>query len=77
VQGVFFRDSVRRKATQEGVRGWVRNRGDGSVEAFFEGPAGAVEQLVAFCEHGPRGARVDRIERFAEKPAGLSGFSVE
>ena len=76
VQGVFFRDSVRRRAEEAGVLGWVRNRRDGTVEAVFEGEPQAVARLVAFCEQGPRGARVDRVERFVEEPEGLVGFSV-
>jgi acylphosphatase len=76
VQGVFFRDSVRRRARVAGVSGWVRNRADGAVEAVFEGPSAAVEQLVAFSGEGPRGARVDRIDVSDEPPEGLSGFSI-
>lgn len=76
VQGVFFRDSTRRMAQREGVSGWVCNRRDGTVEAVFEGKPEAVEQLVRFCSQGPRGAVVERIERFAEPPEGLTGFSV-
>jgi acylphosphatase len=76
VQGVFFRDSVRRRADREGVAGWVRNCQDGSVEAVFEGSSEAVERLVAFCREGPRGARVEGVERFDEAPEGMSGFSV-
>jgi acylphosphatase len=76
VQGVFFRDSVRRLAQREDVSGWVRNRPDGTVEAVFEGPPGAVERLVRFCSEGPRGAVIERVERFDEPPEGLTGFSV-
>jgi acylphosphatase len=76
VQGVFFRDSVRRLAEREGVSGWVWNRPDGAVEAVFEGDPEAVERLVQFCSRGPRGARVERMERFDEPPEGLAGFSV-
>jgi acylphosphatase len=76
VQGVFFRDSVRRRAEQEGLAGWVRNRADGTLEAVFEGAPERVSRLVAFCEEGPRGARVERLERFEEEPEGLSRFSV-
>jgi acylphosphatase len=76
VQGVFFRDSVRRLAEREGVEGWAGNRRDGTVEAVFEGPREAVERLVRFCSEGPRGAVVDHIERFDEPPEGLTGFSV-
>jgi acylphosphatase len=76
VQGVFFRDSVRRKASSRGVTGWVCNRGDGAVEAVFEGEPDAVGSLVEFCREGPRGAGVDRLEEFEEEPEGLTGFEV-
>lgn len=76
VQGVFFRDTVRRHAVGAGVAGWVRNNGDGTVEAVFEGEPDAVERLVAFCHDGPRGARVDRVELADEQPEGLAGFLV-
>ena len=76
VQGVFFRDTVRRQAVSAGVSGWVRNGRDGTVEAVFEGDPDAVERLIAFCHQGPRGARVDRVEIAAEDPGGLTGFSI-
>ncbi len=76
VQGVFFRDTVRRLAAQRQVAGWVRNVPDGTVEAVFEGDADAVERLVAFCHDGPRGAEVERVAVFAEEPEGLAGFRV-
>ncbi len=76
VQGVFFRDTVRRHAEAAGVSGWVRNRPDGTVEAVLEGEPPAVERLVALCHEGPRGARVDRVEVSAEEPEGLLGFRI-
>lgn len=76
VQGVFFRDSVRRHALTAGVAGWVRNNRDGTVEAVFEGEDAAVERLVGFCRDGPRGARVDRVEVEIEEPEGLQAFLV-
>jgi acylphosphatase len=76
VQGVFFRDTVRRRAISSGLAGWVRNNADGTVEAVFEGSRGAVERLVDFCRTGPRGARVERIDNFDEPPEGLAGFRV-
>jgi acylphosphatase len=76
VQGVFFRDTVRRHAVQRSVAGWVRNNPDGTVEAVFEGDAEAVERLVTLCHEGPRGARVDRVEVSEESPEGRSGFAV-
>ena len=76
VQGVFFRDTVRRRAVALGVAGWVRNTWDGSVEAVFEGEPEAVERLLEVCRTGPRGARVDRIEVVEEMPEGLAGFAI-
>ena len=76
VQGVFFRDSVRRQAMGAGVSGWARNLRDGTVEVVFEGEPGAVERLVAFCSDGPRGARVDRVDVIEEAPEGISGFAI-
>ncbi len=76
VQGVFFRDTVRRSAVGAGVAGWARNNRDGTVEAVFEGEATAVERLVDLCHHGPRGARVDRVVVHEEEPERLTGFAV-
>jgi acylphosphatase len=76
VQGVFFRDTTRREASRRGVEGWVTNRPDGAVEAVFEGPPDAVTAMVEFCESGPRGADVDRVDVDEEEPEGLSGFDV-
>ncbi|MEA2308267.1 MAG: acylphosphatase [Thermoleophilaceae bacterium] len=76
VQGVFFRDSTRSEAERRGVAGWVANRGDGSVEAVFEGDADAVEELVAFCRSGPSRADVRDVDVTEEEPEGLDGFSV-
>lgn len=75
VQGVFFRETARRRAQTARVAGWVRNNADGSVEAVFEGEPEAVERLVAFCSEGPRGARVDWVDVVSEEPEGLTGFS--
>ena len=76
VQGVFFRDSLRRLAEQHGVAGWAHNTAEGTVEAVFEGEPSAVDVLVTLCHKGPRGARVDRVEELEEDLEGLRGFSV-
>jgi acylphosphatase len=76
VQGVFFRDSVRRLAQQRGVAGWVANRWDGSVEGVFEGDEDSVARLVEFAHRGPRGASVESVEVIEEDPESLSGFNV-
>jgi acylphosphatase len=76
VQGVFFRESMRRLARQRGVSGWVSNRPDGTVEAVLEGDDAALERLVEFAHRGPRGAQVESVDVFSEEPEGLSGFGV-
>ena len=75
VQGVFFRETMRRRAESSRVNGWVRNNGDGSVEAVFEGEQKAVERLVDWCREGPRGARVEWVDVASEEPEGLEGFA--
>ena len=76
VQGVWFRDSMRREAARLGVAGWLKNRPDGSVEAAFEGPSEAVDTLTRWCEHGPAGARVVRVETREEPAEGLADFRI-
>ena len=76
VQGVFFRDSCRRMAAAEGVGGWVRNRPDGRVEAWFEGERPGVDRMVAWCRRGPPGARVTDVEVTPETPVGESRFRI-
>jgi acylphosphatase len=76
VQGIFFRDTCRRRASSRGVAGWVTNRPDGAVEAVFEGEPDAVSSMVAWCSEGPRGADVDSVDEATEEPEGLSGFQI-
>ncbi len=77
VQGVFFRDSCAREARGHGVAGWVRNREDGRVEAWFEGDAQAVEKLLAWCRQGPPQARVTGVDVSVVDPASLDAFRIE
>ena len=76
VQGVFFRDTLRRRAESLGVSGWARNTREGTVEAVYEGEPDAVELMVALSREGPSGARVDRVEVVDEPLEGLAGFSI-
>ena len=76
VQGVFFRDTARRVATDAGVAGWIANRDDGTVEALLEGDEAAVERVIEFCRHGPEGAAVERVEVSEAEPEGRQGFTI-
>ena len=76
VQGVWFRDTCRERARAEGVGGFVRNRADGTVEAEFEGPAAAVDRMVAWCGDGPPRARVDGTAVEAVPTTGDTRFRV-
>jgi len=62
VQGVWFRESMRQRADQLKVTGWVRNRTDGTVEALVQGDPAAVEAMVDWARRGPEGAKVDRVD---------------
>jgi acylphosphatase len=63
VQGVGFRAFVEHHAIQRNLEGWVRNRGDGSVEAVFAGPLTSVEAMIAACRVGPLGLHVDALDQ--------------
>ena len=77
VQGVGYRYAVLRMAEELGLRGWVRNRPDGSVEAWAEGDAAVFQEFAAFLRRGPRSARVDSVEiRSVEPDATVTGFTV-
>ncbi|HEV3309159.1 MAG TPA: acylphosphatase [Chloroflexota bacterium] len=62
VQGVNFRYYGRLRARELGLRGWIRNSPDGSVEVAAAGSAANVDHFVAWLRHGPPSAMVDRIE---------------
>jgi acylphosphatase len=74
VQGVGYRHWIVRTASRMGLGGWVRNRGDGTVEAWIEGETDAVEELARACRRGPPGASVSLIHEDLVEPEGLVGF---
>ena len=77
VQGVFFRESARREALALGVRGWVKNLPDGSVEAAAEGEDTQVRAFIQWCHQGPSAARVEEVVVQEQSPgAPLSDFVV-
>lgn len=74
VQGVGFRFFVERQARKRGLRGWVRNRRDGTVEALLIGEEPALGEMEAACRLGPSLAAVTRLDRFAAEDDGSDGF---
>ena len=76
VQGVFFRDSTRDAARNEGVAGFAINCPDGSVEVVLEGPREAVASVAGYVRRGPSSARVESVETHDEAPEGLHGFEI-
>lgn len=68
VQGVFFRESMRKEAERLGVVGWVRNRHDSSVEAWIQGDPAAVEELEEWAEEGPPHAEVNMVTHEEQRP---------
>ena len=77
VQGVFYRLETQKAAQKAKVNGYVKNLANGSVEAVFQGPAQAVDQMVAWCRQGPPAARVDQvIEGSPSEQTGFNGFEV-
>lgn len=76
VQGVWFRQSCRELAAASGVRGWVRNNTDGSVEAVLEGEPAAVDRVAAWMGHGPTHAEVRAVRLTEEAPVGEGAFEV-
>ena len=75
VQGVWFRSWTEGRARAVGLAGWVRNAADGSVEALFHGPPGAVDAVIEDCRQGPPAARVDAVdvENSPDDAAAVSG----
>lgn len=62
VQGVSFRAWTQHQAELHGLKGWVRNRRDGTVEAVFSGAGNLVEVMIKACHQGPAGSRVEKVE---------------
>lgn len=78
VQGVGYRRWTEMQALQLGLKGWVRNRADGAVEAEFEGPAESVDRMVESLHSGPAHARVASVEVRQDTNSGqnLDGFKI-
>ena len=77
VQGVFFRNWTIDEARARDIRGWVRNRSDGSVEILAFGEEEALAAFVVRCHQGPRAAEVERVEVEAAEGEPPVGFTRE
>ena len=77
VQGVFFRASAQAEASRLGLTGWVRNRLHGAVEIVAEGERKKLDDWIAWCRHGPRGAEVENVQIEWEEFSGeFSAFRI-
>lgn len=77
VQGVYFRVSAKQKALNLGLRGYVRNNPDGSVQLEVEGSDEAVSNMIKWCKKGPALARVSKVNAEAVSPKSYAQFSIE
>ncbi len=76
VQGVGFRAFAHRAAAEAGVRGWVRNLPDGSVETVIEGEPEAVNRYLERLRRGPLIGKVTRVAEEAASPQGFQNFEI-
>ncbi|HZS81925.1 MAG TPA: acylphosphatase [Stellaceae bacterium] len=74
VQGVGYRAWLEDEARAQGLRGWVRNRRDGSVEALLIGPSAALMAVIGACRQGPRLAAVTNVAATPDQDDGSTGF---
>jgi acylphosphatase len=75
VQGVFYRDTIRRAAELRGVGGSAVNLPDGTVECHFEGFKPPVEEMIIVARNGSRGSDVERVDVEWTEPEGIDSFS--
>jgi len=76
VQGVFFRVFIKEEADKLGIKGYVRNKDDGSVEAWFEGNSQEVNRMIEKAKEGPKHAMVKRLDIVEESFEGYKEFKV-
>jgi acylphosphatase len=77
VQGVGYRAWALQVASRLGLRGWLRNRTDGSVEALVIGEDDAVARMIEACREGPFGARVSDVAITDAEDDGSAEFTAE
>lgn len=78
VQGVFFRASAKETADRLGIRGWIKNMPDGSVQAVAEGDTESVGRFIEWCNKGPERAEVTKVDVERERATGeFNNFVIE
>ena len=77
VQGVFFRDSTKRKAQELELKGYVRNLPDGNVEVVAEGPGEKINELINFIKNNPGHSRVENVKIFDKIPERFKSFEIK
>jgi acylphosphatase len=77
VQGKGFKESIKEKADEQGVVGWVKDLSDGRIEAVIEGPRDEVYRVVGLCRAGPNGAKVDAVQVDREPPKHDKSFKIK
>ena len=76
VQGVFFRDNTRRKATELGLKGYAKNLPDGNVEVIAQGDEEKLNELIEFIKQGPGIAKVENIKINHKEPENFKSFKI-
>jgi len=76
VQGVFFRDSTRRKAQELRLNGYARNLPDGNVEVIAEGPEEKINELINFVKNNPGRSKVKEVKIKHKELENFSGFEI-
>ncbi|MCX6748630.1 MAG: acylphosphatase [Candidatus Pacearchaeota archaeon] len=76
VQGVFFRNFVKENAEKKKVKGYIRNKEDGSVEAWLEGDSKAVEEMIELCKKGPEHSVINRLDIVEESLQEMKEFKI-
>ncbi len=77
VQGVFFRETTCQQARRLGLKGWVRNLANGTVETEFQGDREAVKEMLDWLPQGSTFSRVTRLDSREEEPiTGESEFAI-
>ena len=76
IQPVFFNRFIKENADKLGLKGFIRNAGDGKAEVFIEGNPESVEAMIPICKKGPQHAMIRTTEEKEEKFQGFRDFKI-